>query len=403
MASNKRQTAAKRHCMIVHAYYPLGETRVQREALALLEHGYEVDVICLRYESEPAVDEQYGVKIHRVPMKRHRGHGLLFQLLEYLAFFVLAFVKLLILHFKRRYGAIQVHNPPDFLIFMALIPKLTGAKLILDLHDLMPEFYADKVHTGMDSWPVRIVRWQERAACRIADQIITVTDVWQETLIGRGVPAGKVNVVMNVADSRMFFREAPATEDAPDKSGFELIYHGTFTYRYGLDLMIRALAEVRPSIPGVHLTLLGQGDAREPLIKLVEELKLEECVHFSPRTYRIEQLPPLIRQADVGIVANRNDVFTDGLLPTKMMEYVALGTPVIAARTSTISAYFDDDMVQFFEPGNVASLAQSIIILHSDPQRLAELKANSDKFNQTYRWDDLAANYVAIVDALNER
>ena len=393
--------ASRRHCMIVHAYYPLGETRVQREALALKKHGYEVDVICLRYESEPAVDEQYGVKIHRVPMKRHRGHGLLFQLLEYLTFFVLAFVKLLILHFKRRYGTIQVHNPPDFLIFMALIPKFTGARLILDLHDLMPEFYADKVNTGMDSWPVRIVRWQERAACRIADQVITVTDIWKETLIRRGVPAGKVNVVMNVADSRLFFREATPAQAAPDKRGFKLIYHGTFTCRYGLDLMIRAVAEVRSSIPGVHLTLLGQGDARELLIKLVEALKLEECVHFSPRTYRIEQLPPLIRQADVGIVANRNDVFTDGLLPTKMMEYVALGTPVIAARTSTISAYFDDDMVQFFEPGNVASLAQSIITLYNDPQRLTELTLNSDEFNQTYRWDNLAANYVSIVDKLN--
>jgi glycosyltransferase involved in cell wall biosynthesis len=109
----------------------------------------------------------------------------------------------------------------------------------------------------------------------------------------------------------------------------------------------------------------------------------------------------MIRQADAGIVANRNDVFTDGLLPTKMMEYVALGIPVIAARTSTISAYFDDEMVQFFEPGDVSSLAQSIIALSNEPQRLADLTLNSDKFNQSYRWDDIAASYVSIVDALN--
>ena len=139
----------------------------------------------------------------------------------------------------------------------------------------------------------------------------------------------------------------------------------------------------------------------EELVRLVEQLKLEEHVYFSPRTHKIEQLPELIRQADVGIVANRNDIFTDTLLPTKMMEYIALGTPVIAARTSTIAAYFDDTMVQFFEPGDVSSLAESITTLYKDPQRLAQLANNSDRFNQAYRWDDIAASYVSLVDTLN--
>ncbi len=401
MVSANQQSTSKRHCMIVHAYYPLGETRVQREALALIKSGYEVDVICLRYESEQAAGDELGVGIYRLPLKRHRGHGLIVQLLEYLVFFVLAFFKLLTLHLKKRYGTIQVHNPPDFLIFVGLVFKLTDTKLILDLHDLMPEFYADKANTDMDSWPVRIVKWQEGVACRAANQIITVTEVWRETLIQRGVPANKVNVVMNVADSRLFNRVVTRMEATQDKTGFELIYHGTFTYRYGIDLIIRAVGKVRSQIPEIHLTLIGQGDTREELISLVKALSLEDYVSFSPRTYNVERLPELIREADVGIVANRNDVFTNGLLPTKMMEYVALGMPVIVARTSTIASYFDDTMVQFFAPGNVDSLAEGIAFLYNDPQRLAELVENSDKFNQTYHWDDIAASYVSLVDALN--
>ncbi|UCG22666.1 MAG: glycosyltransferase family 4 protein, partial [Chloroflexota bacterium] len=391
----------RRHCMVVHAYYPLGEMRVQREALALVKHGYEVDVVCLRYEGEQSVGEVDGVKVHRVPMKRHRGHGLVFQLLEYTTFFFLALGRLLLLHRNRRYGTIQVHNPPDFLIYVALIPKLLGAKLIIDLHDLMPEFYADKVGTGMDSLPVRLVKWQERVSCRFADQVITVTEVWRKTLIRRGIQANKVNVVMNVADSRLFYRQSNEAEVTREMNGFKLVYHGTFTYRYGLDLMIRALDQVRRQIPDVHLTLLGNGDAREALVKLVKQLELEKHVYFSPRTHNIEQLPELIRQADVGIVANRDDVFTDTLLPTKMMEYIALGTPVIAARTSTIAAYFDDSMVQFFEPGDASSLADSITTLYDDPRRLAQLVNDSDRFNQAYRWNDIAASYVSLVDALN--
>src|SRR5213593_3403398 len=91
----------RRHCMVVHNYYPLGEPRVEREAQALVNHGYEVDVICLQREGEPVVDTKAGVQVYRLPVKRHRGRGLAVQLLEYLAFFVMALGKLAILHSRR--------------------------------------------------------------------------------------------------------------------------------------------------------------------------------------------------------------------------------------------------------------------------------------------------------------
>jgi glycosyltransferase involved in cell wall biosynthesis len=85
------------------------------------------------------------------------------------------------------------------------------------------------------------------------------------------------------------------------------------------------------------------------------------------------------------------------------MEYVALGVPVIAARTPAIQAYFDDTMVQFFEPGNVDDLANCIVSLGHDRQRLNQLAHNADRFNEQYSWDKVAAEYVALVDSLNGR
>src|SRR5512146_1742938 len=84
---------SKRHCMIVHAHYPIGEVRVEREALALLANGYEVDVICLRTNGEPATSVEDGVHVYRLPVTRHKGKGVFVQFLEYLAFFFLAFVQ----------------------------------------------------------------------------------------------------------------------------------------------------------------------------------------------------------------------------------------------------------------------------------------------------------------------
>jgi glycosyltransferase involved in cell wall biosynthesis len=393
----------KRHCMIVHAYYPVGETRVQREALALIAAGYEVDVLCLRDVGERTVDAEEGVHIYRLPMKRYKGYGLFMQLLEYLAFFILAFFKLLSLYPQRRYGTVQVHNLPDFLIFCAIYPKLRGAKLILDLHDLMPEFFAAKSEGNMNSLPVRLVTWQEELSCRFADHVITVTDVWKETLIQRGVPAHKVSVVMNVADGRIFHRQPQTIPASANGEHFNLIYHGTFTHRYGVDLIVRAVDKVRQELPNIRAILIGDGEYRQDLLQLTAELGLECHVDLSRQLIPAGELPPIIRQAHVGVVPNRSNIFTDGLLPTKLMEYVALGTPVIAAHTPTVAAYFDESMVQFFKPGDVEDLAKCILTLYQDRQLLHHFAHNADRFNEKYSWARVAADYVATVDGLNGR
>jgi len=120
--------------MVVHAYYPLGETRVEREAQALLTEGWEVDVICLQDEGEPSIEEVDNVMVYRLPVRRS-GKGFLQQLLEYFTFFFLAFGKLTSLHLKKKYQTVQLHNLPDFLVFAGMVPKLTGSRLILDLHE----------------------------------------------------------------------------------------------------------------------------------------------------------------------------------------------------------------------------------------------------------------------------
>ena len=400
----------KRHCMVVHAYYPLGETRVEREAMALIERGYEVDVLCLRDEGDSEYEVIDGVHVYHLPVRRDRARGPVFQLLEYLAFFLMVVLKLFSLQGQRGYGSVQCHNLPDFLIFAAFWSKLRGARLILDLHDLMPEFYAARFGGRMDSWPVRLVKLQERLSCRFADGVITVTDLWRQTLIERGVPAGKITVVMNVPDATYFHRQAPTATAAGQKS-FELIYHGTLTARYGVDLIIQALAIIDPSVPDasvldgrapdVRLTILGDGDHRQELLAMVAELDLEDKVTFSDGFVGTAELPDLIRRAAAGVVPNQDDVFTGTLLPTKLLEYVALGLPIIAARTAAISTYFDDSMIEFFDPGDAADLARHIGHLSRCAARRQELVDNTEAFYRQHSWSEVAQTYAGLVDELN--
>jgi len=394
--------AAKRHCMVVHAFYPLAETRVQREAEALLTHGYEVDVICLRGSREPAAEQHRGVNVYRLPVQLTK-RSFAFQMLNYVHFFVLAMIRLTQLHRRRRYTSIQVHNLPDFLVFCALIPRLQGVPVILDLHDLMPEFFAVRTGKTMSHWLVRLVTLQERLACRFAHRVITVTELWRQSLIRRGVPAHKIGVVMNVADGRIFFRGPAPNANGHANGHFHVLYHGSQTYRYGIDLILRAADRLSSQIPELRLTIHGKGDFTDELMALARQLGLGDRVAFSDRFVPLDELLQIIRAADVAVVPYRRDIFTDGILPTKLMEYVAVGVPVIVSRTPAIESYFDEAMVEYFHAENVDDLAACILKLYRDPQRRAALVRNSNAFNRRFEWSRLSAEYAGLVASLATR
>ena len=398
MGTDTGTSLPRRHCMVVYAKYPVGETRVQREAEALVAAGWEVDVISLRVAGEPPRERVHGVDVHRLPIG-HDKRSLARQFASYVRFTALAAARLTRLHRFRRYATIQIHNLPDFLVFAALVPKLAGVPVILDLHDLMPEFFAGRFGPGGAPWLLRLVRWQERLACRFADHVITVSEHWRGALLERGVRADRCSVVMNVADERVFVPSGAARE----RDGTRLLYHGTMTRRYGLDLAVEAVAMVREEIPGIHLVLLGRGDDVEALDALVARLGVEDQVERLRDHIPTEDLPALIESADVGLAPYRDDVFTDGIVPTKLMEYAAMGLPCIAARTAAIAAFFGDANVEFFAPGDAADLARCIRLLHADPARRAALAERSSAFTDAHNWRTEGPAYVALVERLASR
>ena len=393
-----------RHCMVVFAVYPLSETRVQREAEALLRHGYEVDVISMRFPGEKASGQHKGVRIFqekfRFPIHLAKSGGLGEKFLNYLYFFVSAAIRLTKLHLQKPYDTIQVHNLPDFLVFCALIPKMMGAPIILDLHDLMPEFFAGRFGQT-NSLGARLIRWQERLACRFADHVITVSELWRQALIQRGVPENKCSVVMNVADESIFHPPQEPRIQPQNGDGFQLIYHGTFVQRNGLDLAIQAIDRARRDIPGIHLSLIGNGEYFPQMVRMIEELKVDRHVTID-RLHLAEELPEIIMSCHLGVVPIRSNAFTDTALSTKLMEYTALGLPVIAARTTANQAYHSDSNVEFFEPGDVDDLTRCILNLYHNPDRMAELARGSQNFNQRYNWTNISAEYVALVNGLRE-
>lgn len=383
-----------RHCMIVDNSYP--DIRVEREGRALAARGHEVDVICARAGDEPRHEVIDGISVHRLPVHRQRGRGLARQMIEYVAFTAWAAAELLRLHWRRRYDVVQVHNVPDFIVFAALPAKLSGRPVVLDLHDLMPEFFASRFGGRMDGTKVRLVRWLERLSIGFADQVITVTDLWRSSLVERGFEPDRIAVVMNAPDESLYARREPELRSGPPVT---VIYHGTLTHRYGIDLLIRAVDEARSRIP-LRLLLHGRGEMVPEIERLIEELRLGDTIDFTTTRLSSADLADKIASADIGVVPNRNDVFTDGILPTKLMEYAALGVPAIVARSRAAEQYFSDEMVHYVPPGDVTSIADAIVELGNDPERRLQLARQAQAFTNEHPWTAEAEVYTRLIERL---
>ncbi len=385
-----------RICMVAYTYYPT-DSRVRREAEALVDRGDRVDVIGLKGDDGRA-RMLNGVRLIQLPVLRYRGSSAILYLVNYFLFFIFASIGLIRLHLKNRYQIIQVHTLPDFMVFVALVPKLLGVKVILDVHDLMPEMYQSKFGLHEHQWLIRFITWMERRSIGFAHKAIAVHEPHLNALIRHGNPAEKFIILLNLPDPKIFANHARV--NCMNDSGLHLIYHGTVAERYGLQVALRALASLRDEIKGLKFQIFGQGDGLASLIALARELDLNDCVSFGKGWVPLEELVPIILDAHVGIVPILYDDFTRYMLPTKLLEYVALGKPVICSRTATIEAYFDDSMVEYSTPGDVAELAQHIRILCRDPGKQEQLRTNADRFNREYSWERQKQRYFQLIDSL---
>lgn len=381
-------------CMIAYTFYS-SDPRVRREAEALAGRGDTVDFICLR-EAGKAVPRDYdGVHLYPLSAGRYQGDSTLAYLAKYASFFLRSFVLVSFLFFKKRYDIIQVHTMPDFLVFAAFIPKLFGAKVILDVHDLMPELYMCKFEAARDHFVIRLITWVERRSIGFAHQAIAVHDPHREALVGHGNPRQKFAVLLNVPDPRIFHRNGETRSDGR----FRLIYHGTVARRHGLEVALKALRLVKGSIPNIEFLVIGGGDDLSRIKGLAEEMDLGDSVRFLG-TMPTDQLPQHLRRADVGVVPILYDPFTRYMLPLKLLEYVGMGIPCVVSETETIRAYFDPGMVRFCRPADERELADGILELYRDPDQRARQVENAARFNASFNWEQQKKSYFEVVDSL---
>ena len=384
-------------CMIAYTDYSI-DARVRREAETLASHGFRVICLTTRGGPIPASFVLDGVEIRELGIPKYRGKSTRAYLGSYVRFLLAASAACIGLLLKGELDVVHAHNLPDFLVIAGLVPRLAGRKVVLDVHDSVPETFMTKFSGSSLVWKALCL--EERCSAVLAHKVICVNQPQQETLIARGIPRSKTFVSMNVPDPRIF---VPVTAKHPPvaiKGTFDLVYHGTMAERLGVDLIIQAVATLRGDISGLRLHLWGHGDDLRSFQALAMELGIERSVLFNPRGFPLHELPNQLGAMDLGVVGNRRSVATDLMLPVKLMEYVALGIPAVAPRLRTIMHYFSDDMVAYYEPGDVASLADAIRRAFNNPDgRRAQAEAAAG-FLDTYGWERRGGELVNVYQKL---
>jgi glycosyltransferase involved in cell wall biosynthesis len=385
-----------RICVIRQGFYPF-DPRLRREVSALTMAGHEVDVICLRRPDEPRLEKDGPLTVHRVS-RPSRGNRRVGYAVEHAVFLVLAAAVVTRLHLRRRFDLVQANSIPDSVVFAALVPKLLGARVLLDLQECVPEFFGVKFGGGMRSPLVRLLAFIEQTAIRFADSAITCTDPMRETFEGRGAPPGRLVVVMNSAEENVF--DPDRYPRVQRESGFRIICHGSLESAYDVGTVVRATALLKSEIPGIRLDIYGDGYLLEEIRALVEQLQVGAQVYLPGRFVPMEDLLKAIVAADAGVVAVPRDAFRDLTHCNKMFEFISMRKPAAVPRSRAVEAYFDDSCFQIFTAGDAGDLARALRELYENPELGKSLVRQAERVAHPYRWPVQRERYLALVQEL---
>lgn len=398
VGSRDRGRPQRRICMVSYSNYDT-DNRVMRYAEALAGRGDQVDVLVVKGNRDQANTEKIrGVSVLRIfkrPSKNQQSKVAYLQ--PILKFWAVSSVRLSWRYLKHRYDLVHVHNLPDFLVFTAWLPRLTGAKVILDIHDIVPEFFLSKFGAPENSTMVSNLKRIERWSARFSNHVIISNHLWLKPFTSRSAPEHKCSVFINYVNRNVFYRR----ESSRRRDRCIIMFPGGLQWHQGLDIAIRAMPAVLKRIPGAEFHIYGDGNMKDGLVALTRELGLTETVRFfDPRP--VSEIAEVMSQADLGVVPKRADSFGNEAYSTKIMEFMSLGVPMVVSSTKVDRYYFNDSIVRFFESGNPDALAEAIVEVLQNDELRRRMIANALEYADQNSWQRRQGDYLKLVDDLIE-
>lgn len=382
-------------CMVVYSFYEV-DTRVMQYANALARRGDSVDVLSIGRPGQAKHEVFDRVHVYRLQTREVNERGPFSYMWRLLRFLVVAGSVLTWRHIFRRYTLIHVHNLPNFLVFSAFVPRLFRTPVILDIHDLQPEMYGDKFDVPQTSIIFRTLTLTEKLAIAFSTHTIIANHIWYERLLSRSARPGKLTTIRNYPDPRIFHSYPQQARNGK----FLIVYPGSLNWYQGVDVAIKAFARVADKMPDAEFHIYGAGPSKPDLIDLAAKLGLSHRILF-PKALPAAQIAKVMSSADLAIEPKQaRSRFANEAASTKILEFMAVGVPLIVSRTSVHSYYFNESMVRFFTPGDDAELAESILEMYRNPELRRRLVNSAQKHVESHNWGVKKDEYLDLVDRL---
>jgi glycosyltransferase involved in cell wall biosynthesis len=382
-------------CMLAYSFYET-DSRIKQYANALVERGDAVDVIALRHPGQPSYSVVNDVNVFRIQTRTINERGPLSYLFRIVRFLVVSASFMAWRQISKRYELIHVHSVPDFLVFAAIVPKIFGTPVILDIHDVLPEFYASKFRVTLDSFSFRCLVLVERLSIAFANHAIVANHLWCERVARRCGRPNKCSPIRNYPPLRLFDPQLRTRNNGK----FLITYPGSLNWHQGVDVAIAAFAKIKDQMPDAEFHIYGEGPAKESLIKLADGLGLTGRVIFHG-VLPTEDIARVMANTDLAIEPKRaGSQFGNEALSMKIFEFMAVGVPLVVSRTRIHQYYYSDSLVSYYDDDNEDQLAAKVLNLRNNPSQRQQQISNARNYVAAHNWAEEKSQYLRIVDSL---
>jgi len=371
--------------LLANNAYPF-DGRVRNEASSLVANGYRVTVVSKRDPGQTARETLDGVRVRRFRLPGN-PQGVLGYAFEFIYSAIACLWISLMIHVREGFDAVHLHNPPDTLGLVGGFYRALGKRVIFDHHDLSAEMY-DQRFDGTNSLVKRVLLTFEGLCCRVANIVIATNGSYRDYDIQKhGVEPDRIHVVRN--GPLPVFLEAVEPDPAYAEGVDAVIgYVGTIGYQDRLDYLLRSIKHLVADLgrTRIRCLIVGDGDALEAMRSLSSELGVDDYVTFTGQLNG-DALVSTVAAADICVVPDPSNPYNDRSTMIKVMEYMALGKPIVAfdLPEHRVTA---DGAALYVTPNDELEFAQAVATLIDDPEQRSSMgEVGRRRVEEQLRWE----------------
>lgn len=377
------------------------DNRVKQEAVSLANAGYYVTVICPKPKNGKFYDEVAdNIALFQYPAPPE-GDGIMNYVWEYGYSMIMLFLVSLVVAVWKGFDVVHTHNPPDTMFPIGAFYKLFGKKFVFDHHDLAPENYFARFGDNSKPWLHKLLLLCERYTYRVADHVIATNESYKKVAQERGQKSPSEITIVRNGPNRERIRPVEPDPELRKRAGTLLGYVGIMGPQDGIDYLLRAMQKLIYDLDyrDVYVILMGKSGQINELRQYANDLGIGQNIEFSG-WIDTKDLVRNLSTVDICLIPDPSNPFNDKCTMIKIMEYMAVGKPIVSFDLPEHRFSAQDAAV--YAPNNdELQFAKLIVELMNDPEkRKAMGEFGLKRIDTTLAWRYQEKNLIHAYEKL---